>query len=54
LTDWLSAVCGVVVLLHLASHLVVIGGGEGEELGRTKGKRKIFSLVFGSFLGVAQ
>jgi hypothetical protein len=42
------------VLLLLASHLVVIGGGEEEELGKTKRKRKIFSLVCGSFLAVAR
>ena len=45
LTDWLSAVCGVVVLLHLASHLVVIGGGKKRSLGEQK-ERGRFSLLF--------
>jgi len=45
LTDWLRAVCGVVVLLPLVSHLVVIA------VGRKKNKKKLYS---GSFLGLAR
>jgi len=43
LTDWLSAVCGVVVLLHLASHLVVIGGGKKKSLGEQKKEEDFLS-----------
>ena len=46
LTDWLSAVCGVVVLLHLASHLVVIGGGGRRRAWENKRKEEDFLSCF--------